>query len=181
MRRRRAVPIGESGPAQLLLQRLRTCLGGDGAGRGQRPRGLAVPVSGGLAPTVLFLGSRGCATVLPWDFGCAMPRACLGQVGVPSLPTGGTACRCGRTVDAGPTLDPPCAKGAVDGLTTVGRRSAWSASVGSRSVSRLTCTDEQVGTMRNPRPITGGQGVAGSNPVSPTVKPQVRGSFRNGR
>src|SRR4051812_37607105 len=67
MRRRRTVPIGESGPAQLLLQRLRTCRGGNGAGRGQRPRGLAVPVSGGLAPTVLFLGSRGRATVLPWD------------------------------------------------------------------------------------------------------------------
>ena len=60
-------------------------------------------------------------------------------------------------------------------LTTIAPVSGWSATVRRRSVCRLTCADGLRRTSAKPRPTAGGQGGAGSNPVSPTVEPRVRG------
>jgi hypothetical protein len=60
-------------------------------------------------------------------------------------------------------------------LTTIVPGSGSFATVRCGSVSRLTCGNGLRRTGANPGPTPGGQGVAGSNPVSPTVKLQVRG------
>ncbi len=58
-------------------------------------------------------------------------------------------------------------------LTTIAARPGSFTTVRRRSVYRLTCIDELRRTLTNPRLTAGGQGVAGSNPVSPTVKLQA--------
>jgi hypothetical protein len=59
--------------------------------------------------------------------------------------------------------------------TTIVPNSGTFAAVRRRPIYHLTCEDVLRQTGANPRPTSGGQEVAGSNPVSPTVKPQVRG------
>jgi hypothetical protein len=66
-------------------------------------------------------------------------------------------------------------------LTTIAPCSGWSATVRRRSVCRLTCAEGLQRTTAHPRPTSGGQGVAGSNPVSSTVRPQVRKLFQRDR
>jgi hypothetical protein len=60
-------------------------------------------------------------------------------------------------------------------LTTIRVRSTRSAVVRGGSDQALTCGYAHSRTTADLLPTTGGQGVAGSNPVSPTVKPRVRG------
>jgi hypothetical protein len=58
----------------------------------------------------------------------------------------------------------------VTGLTTIWVRSARSAVVPGGSTHALTCGFAHRRTTANPLPTTGGQGVAGSSPFSPTVR-----------
>jgi hypothetical protein len=60
---------------------------------------------------------------------------------------------------------------------TIELRSGSFAAVRHRFVSQLTCENGLPRTTADLRPTPGGQGVAGSNPVSPTVEPQVRGGL----
>jgi hypothetical protein len=60
-------------------------------------------------------------------------------------------------------------------LTTIGRSSGSFGTVCPGSVCRLTCENVLKRTVVDTLRTSGGQGVAGSNPVSPTVKQQVRG------
>ena len=55
-------------------------------------------------------------------------------------------------------------------LTTIEPCPEWLATVRPCFVCGLTCEDERRRTRSNPLPSPGGQGVAGSNPVSPTTE-----------
>jgi hypothetical protein len=69
----------------------------------------------------------------------------------------------------GGSLSPRCHAARVTTiLTTIRAGSSPSAGVCDHPERQLTCEDEPQRTGADPAPTTGGQGVAGSNPVSPT-------------